>query len=287
MGWGQRKRWIGAVGVLCAVTAACGGNGSGGRQTGDADALASTTTVAYGDEKTLGIPVATTAAQAAAGTTAVTAAESPTPETTTVAVDASTGMDVRVVDPNGTPRPGIPVRVTGPRNVEVWSDADGRARQALPAGRYSLTAPLNCALQLRILRSATAQIGVPEGTMAPGELVVEVVPRYEIVGPVSYEGDAGWRIGDVHAVRFKLRDPCGKPPPAPAEYRSVRFIGGEGVEVVSLSDRIEPEGWTTISVRCTAEVDVAVAMVDALDPDRRTELIGVNPLPDQRPPFCY
>jgi hypothetical protein len=139
-----------------------------------------------------------------------------------------------------------------------------------------------------VLRPGTARVGVTSGTVTSGELVVEVAPRYEVAGPASYSGDAGWRVGEDHTVRFRLVDRCHEAAPAPAAYSAVRFVADPGVEVrTPLSGSITSAGETEVVLRCTEpDVDVALAMVDAADPARRVEILSTAFLTEQRPPFC-
>lgn len=203
---------------------------------------------------------------------------------------AASGVDLSVVDPNGTPRPGIEVRIEGGpgQPIRAVSAAGGKVQRALPPGTYRVHAPEGCTLQLRTLRSSTAELGVAAGATTTGRLVVEVTPRYEVAGPVTYEGDAGWRVGEVHGVQFRLVDPCGGEIPPLDRYDAVRFVASPGVEILRpLSTRVTTSGAVDLELRCTEpDVEVALAMEDALDARRRAEVLDGALMDEQRPPFC-
>lgn len=201
----------------------------------------------------------------------------------------ATGAELVVVDPNGVPRPGILVRMEGTAGpVDAASGRDGVVRRSLAAGTYRVHAPEGCSGQLRVLRSSTAEMDVAEGTTTSGRLVVEVTPRYEVAGPVTYDGDAGWRVGEMHHVRFRLVDPCGGEVPSLQRYDAVRFVVGPGVEVTApLSPAPPVDGRVDVGLRCVeADVDVELGMEDALDPRRRAEILSGSLMDEQRPPFC-
>lgn len=199
------------------------------------------------------------------------------------------GVDLTVVDPNGTPRLGVHVLLEGPAQpIRATSGAGGKVQRALPPGTYRVTAPEGCSGQLRTLRASTADLGVAAGAITTGRLVVEVTPRYEVTGPVDYDGDAGWRVGEVHRVRFRLTDPCGGEVPPVADYDAVRFVPSPGVELVGRpASSARASGQVEIDLRCVEpDVEVALAMVDALDGRRRAEVLDGALMDEQRPPFC-
>ncbi|HVF31545.1 MAG TPA: hypothetical protein VM933_00800 [Acidimicrobiales bacterium] len=197
-------------------------------------------------------------------------------------------LDLVVADTNGTPRPGVAVRIEGPSSRTVTSARDGHVRLPVPAGDYRASVVEGCNGQLRVLRGGRAELGVAVATTTTGTLVAEVAPRYEVRHPVNYDGNAGWRVGEVHTVRLRLVDPCGERPPPLSRYGLVRFEPSEGAEVVPpLSDGVSDDGFVELRMRCTtADVDLTLAMVDALDPRRRTEIFDKGLLDGQSAPFC-
>ena len=277
----RRRRWgagFGSVLAALSLTAvACDAPSavrSGEERTAATGRYGATTTVGPGTHAAVGTSTAPD------GET-VPAATAPATET-----NGETGVDLTVVDPHGTPRPGIHVRFEGPGSpVRATSDAGGKVRLTLPPATYRVAAPEGCSAQLRTLRSSTAELGVAAGEVTVGRLVIEVTPRFEIAGPVTYDGDAGWRVGEVHRVRFRLTDPCGGEVPPLDRYDAVRWVPSQGVELAGApagaGDAVE------VGLRCVeADVEVALAMVDALDDRRRAEVLDGTLMDEQRPPFC-
>jgi hypothetical protein len=272
------------VGGALLVLGACGGGGGGG-------AVASS-----GEDIVVGAEAeggsGPTDEDTGAGTAAVlpdTSAPS-RPVVTTAEDRAATGnLDLLVVDPNGTPRGDLAVHLSGPGARTLRVDADGRVRTPLPPGDYRAEVVEGCVGQLQVLRGGSAALGVAAGRTTGGRLVAEVAPRFEVHPPAAYDGDAGWRVGEVHRVRFPLVDACREEaPPSLAAYRAARFEPSAGVEVVApLSGAVDEGGVVELRLRCTsADVDVALAMVDALDPRRRTEIFTKALFPEQNAPFC-
>lgn len=224
-----------------------------------------------------------------AGAAAAPDAGAPTEAPAADEASKTTGVALTVVDTNGTPRQGVRVALEGPGGPhDVTSDDAGTVRLALAPGTYRARAPEGCSGQLRVLRGSSAEVGVAAGSTTSGRVLVEVTPRYEVAGPVTYEGDAGWRVGEIHRVRFRLVDPCGGDVPPLRRYTAVRFVASPGVEVITpLSSSPPANGTVELDLRCVeADVDVALAMEDALDPRRRAEIFAGALMDEQRPPFC-
>lgn len=247
-------------------------------------ATTTTETVRYGDS----LRVAPAENPASPGT-APASARATRDEAAAEETSRTTGIELTVVDTNGTPRRGVRVMLEGPGGpFDLTSDDAGMLRRDLAPGTYRARAPEGCSGQLRVRRGSTAEVGVAEGSTTSGRVVVEVTPRYEVAGPVTYEGDAGWRVGEVHRVRFRLVDPCGDVVPPLHRYTAVRFVVGPGVEVITPRPSDPPvDGAVDLDLRCLeADVDVALAMEDALDPRRRAEIFAEALMDEQRPPFC-
>jgi hypothetical protein len=288
-----RGRGAAAAAALLLLVGACGGTPSATRR---GASPVTTTTVRYGS----GVHVAGASTTTAPGATGAPDGSTDGPAggatadaAPTTTAPPATAVDLTVVDPAGHARPGVRMvvqPVTG-ATVRLTSGPDGHVRRELAPGRYHVTVPEACGGQLHVLRGGSADLGVVDGQTTKGRLVAEVEPRYRVTAPVTYDGDAGWRVGEVHAVRFHLTDACGGGTgdvPGPRAYGAVVFAAAEGVEVVTpLDDGVGPGGAVHVDLRCTAaDVDVAVAMVDALDPQRRTEVLTTALMPDQHPPFC-
>jgi hypothetical protein len=277
-----------ALVVASATLAGCGRVASADRVGSTPTTIAST----YGGggaEVTTGssTTIAPAAAAAGGGTTTTSS-----PRATTAAREV-TGIDVVVADTHGAPVPAVAVRLEpqpgtpgGPTQLRAADD--GHLRAELPAGRYRLAAVEGCAGQLRVLRAGGAAVDVAAGSTSRGTLVVDVQPRFEVAGPVRYDGNERWRVGEVHPVRFRLVDTCDhERAPSPAAYTAVRFEVVEGVEVVRpLSDRITDDGEVRIDLRCTGAADVGLEVVDGRDANRRREVLRDGLLSGQSPPFC-
>ena len=198
-------------------------------------------------------------------------------------------VEVRVVDTNGVPRPGIAVRFEGPSaRVEVSGDGGTISFRTAP-GRYRATAE-RCAEHLRVARSATAELGVAEGETAAGDLRVEVRLRFEPAAPVTYSGDANWRPGEAHRVELRLRDRCGTAaPPSPDAYaRTARVVANRGVTIETpLSTSVRDDGVVELSMTCgPSAADITLALVDVLDERRSSPILTDELLESQRPPVC-
>lgn len=198
-------------------------------------------------------------------------------------------VDVRVVDVNGTPRAGIQVAFDGPGPGTVTSDRSGHVRFSAKPGRYRASVVEGCGAELEVVRGGHAELAVAAGQTTTGDLRAELRLRFGPASPVSYSGDASWHVGERHQVAFRLVDRCGDAPaPAPAAYASARFVAGPGVEVVApLPDGIGGDGQTVVVLRCTsADEDVSLDVVDAVDDDSRQPVLVAELLSEQRPPFC-
>jgi hypothetical protein len=277
--WAVRAAW--AVLAVAVAGTACGRFASP-----DEDrAAAPGTTVRYG-----GGVVRTTAPTSSSVAPKPAGAGAPA-TTPTVPADApGTGrVDLAVVDTNGTPRAGVIVTLTGPATRTAKSGAGGKVTLTTQAGDYRAQALEGCSDQLVVVRGGGADLGVAAAQTTTGKLVVHVRLRYEVASPVGYDGDAGWRVGEVHRVHFRLVDPCGDATvPSPAAYTAARFTTDEAVEVVGpLSSAVAPDGTVDIALRCrAADEDVSLELTDALDAKNTTPILTVSLMDEQRPPFC-
>jgi hypothetical protein len=251
-----------------------------------------TTTVRYGTpggEPDVTTSPATDAPRGSEGAmTTRRAAAGATGQAEAAAPDGNGAIDLRVVTTNGTARAGVPVRLEGPATRTIVSDGEGHVRDRLPPGRYRAGAVVGCAGQLHVRRAGGADVAVAEGDTAVGDLPVEAAPRYQPAAPVSYSGDASWRVGEIHRVSLRLVDSCtSSPPPAPRDYAAARFVTNEVAEIVlPLSDAVGPGGRVEVEVRCTAEDDLTLELADVAEPASRTPIFTAALLGDQNPPFC-
>lgn len=203
---------------------------------------------------------------------------------------------VTVRDARGPTRRGMLVLFQGPVTRTARTGADGRAEVSAPPGRYRVTVEEGCVEDAQITRGASAEVGLAEGDVARGELTADVRLRHVPTAGAYWREDqsrgsgrAEWRPGEVHVVEVTMYDRCSDgPAPAGAALGRMRFVPGEGLELVGPVPTVTGEGGRVqLRLRCTGpDVDGALDAVDAEVPADRTALFSFDVLEEQSAPFC-
>jgi hypothetical protein len=161
-----------------------------------------------------------------------------------------------------------------------------------------MTVETGCINEIEVRRGATGSLGLAAGDVARGDLTADASSRYKPTSGAYWRqggepgsGRADWRHGEIHLVEVALEDACptGSSPLAAkgARLGRLRFVPGEGVEVVSAPTRVGAGGRVQLQLRCTGqEVDVVLDMVDSEIPGDRLPVLTPEALKEQSAPYC-
>jgi hypothetical protein len=208
----------------------------------------------------------------------------------------SSGLSLTVASRTGVPRAGVPVRVTGPVERVLVTDATGQARLQGPAGRYEARIEPGCTDTVQVQTGASARIAVPDGEVVSGRLTVEARRRRFPGAPVTWaarQPDARtersgrlWRIGVPYVVRYTLVDRCEGAPAPGAVVEELAFPSPFPLEVQVQDAPADATGRAALLVTCRdAGDEVELLVADPGQPDDRVDLFS-RALLDDTAPSC-
>lgn len=185
---------------------------------------------------------------------------------------------LRLDDQNDLHPEGIPVRVEGPQQRTVFTDANGEVKIFEPPGVYQFRVVEGCHEHVQVLGGGYATVGVPPDSTKAGSLPVNWRHRIAPWVPVVANTVGDWRVGSQVDLRFDVVNRCADDARAPgASFPTFVFRPGPTLELVGEpSLTADGDGRGKVAVRCTSEGSAQLLAQDSKNPSESFDLVGAT-----------
>lgn len=189
----------------------------------------------------------------------------------------SSAIVITLRDQNGAHPEGIPVKVTGPVQSTLVSDAKGQVRVEGPAGEYTIKVQEGCADTTYIEYAGGVTATVAQGQVRTGELAVQWQRRFAPRVPVSSDIGPAWPVGRTIEVRFDVVDRCYDDRARRTAFPGWRYVPGPNVRIVEPVREVSDDaGRGTIKISCLRAGEAKLVVDDPRNPKDSLDLVAAD-----------